>query len=223
MKPQTVVVTISGNLAHLRQRLDYQTFALAFLSLIASLVLGLANFATTGAIAERLAEDRKMTLAQVIPSTLHDNDLLQDSVTLDGIPIYIARKHGLVTGAAFQWTASGGYSGPIVLMVGVDRHGVLLGVRVIAHTETPGLGDKIEHGKSDWILGFAGRSLDNTPKASWRVKKDGGDFDQFSGATITPRAVVRSIENALQFFARHRETILSPHTHLHSQHEEKPS
>jgi len=197
--------------------------ALALLSLIASLVLGLADFATTGAIAERLAEDRKATLAQVLPATLHDNDLLQDPITLEGTSIYVARKHGVVTGAAFQWTASGGYSGPIVVMIGVDRQGVLLGVRVIAHTETPGLGDKIERGKSDWILSFDGRSLVNTPEARWRVKKDGGDFDQFSGATITPRAVVRGIENALQFFARHREAIVSPPTNMLSQREEHPS
>lgn len=201
--------TIFSDLATWRRRLDYQTIALGVLSLLASLILGAANFLTADAIAERQAEDRQAMLAQVLPASLHDNDLLQDTLTLDGVTVYLARQHGTMTGAAFQWTALGGYAGPIVLMVGVDAAGALLGVRVVSHTETPGLGDKIEHSKSDWILRFTGLSLDHPPPERWRVKKDGGEFDQFSGATITPRAVVRGIHDALQFFARHRATIVA--------------
>ncbi|MDD1651077.1 MAG: RnfABCDGE type electron transport complex subunit G, partial [Methylococcaceae bacterium] len=94
--------------------------------------------------------------------------------------------------------------GPITLMMGIDKSGTVLGVRVVAHAETPGLGDKIEREKSPWVLAFDQRSLTNTPPERWRVKKDGGDFDQFAGATITPRAVVRGVEAGLQLFRKHR-------------------
>lgn len=200
------------DLDNLRQRLDYQTYILAAATLVASLVLGFADLATFGSIERRQAEDMQATLSQVLPDALHDNDLLADVMIVadpaDPIPVYVARKDGEVTGAAFKWTARGGYSGPIRVMVGLDRDGQLLGVRVIAHAETPGLGDKIERNKSDWILAFDGRSLDNTTAERWKVKKDGGDFDQFAGATITPRAVVHGVESALQFFRRHRAEIL---------------
>lgn len=198
----------------LRQRLDYQTYILAAAALVASLTLGLADLATSGAIEKRRQEDRLATLSQVLPEAMHDNDLLTDARDVEGpaegtkTRVHVARKNGAATGCAFQWTARGGYSGDILLMVGIDRDGKTLGVRVVAHAETPGLGDKIERNKSDWILAFDGRSLENTAPERWKVKKDGGDFDQFAGATITPRATVRGVESALKFFERHREEIL---------------
>jgi len=201
----------------LRQRLDYQTLLLAVAGLVASLVLGFADLATRGPIERRQAEDLLATLEQVLPSRLYDNDLLHDRVTivdsreqgLGDTPVYIARKGGLVTAVAFKLAATGGYSGPIALVMGVGRDGVVLGVRVVAHAETPGLGDKIERGKSDWILSFDGRSLENTATERWKVKKDGGDFDQFAGATITPRAVVRGVQQGLKFFQRHRDRLMA--------------
>lgn len=197
----------------LRQRLDYQTYLLAAAGLMSSLLLGFGDLATRGSIEARREEDMQATLEQVLPSSLHDNVLLRDVKTIaeqgqDAAQVYIARKQGEVTGVAFKFVANGGYSGPIALMLGVDRDGAVLGVRVIAHAETPGLGDKIETGKSGWILSFNRRSLDNTPAERWRVKKDGGDFDQFAGATITPRAVVRGVENGLKFFSRHRDELI---------------
>ena len=92
--------------------------------------------------------------------------------------------------------------------MGVDSNGTLLGVRVIAHAETPGLGDKIEAGKSNWIFGFKGKSLNNPPEDKWLVKKDGGVFDSFTGATITPRGVVAGIHHGLEVFAAHRTELL---------------
>ena len=106
------------------------------------------------------------------------------------ITVYRARKDGKVTGVAYEIYGTG-YAGEIKLMLGVDAEGNMLGVRVLAHKETPGLGDKIEVKKGDWILRFTGMSLGNPPAEKWEVKKDGGQFDQFAGATITPRAVVR--------------------------------
>jgi len=108
---------------------------------------------------------------------------------------------------AFE-TARKGYSGEIRLLLGIDENGKLLGVRVLKHTETPGLGDKIEVNRSDWITRFNGLSLGNPPEAQWAVKKDGGPFDQFAGATITPRAVVNGIRDGLRLFAAHRKTLL---------------
>jgi electron transport complex protein RnfG len=201
----------------LRQRLDYQTYILAAAGLVSSLLLGFADLATHGSIEARRNEDIQATLQQVLPDSLHDNVLLDDVKAItepdnkagtSATPVYIARRNGAVTGVAFKFIATGGYSGPIVLMIGMDRDGAVLGVRVVAHAETPGLGDKIEIGKSPWILSFNSRSLDNTTAERWKVKKDGGDFDQFAGATITPRAVVHGVESGLKFFKRHREELL---------------
>lgn len=203
----------------LRDRLDYQAYLLAGFALLTSLLLGLGDLATRGSIAQRLDEDLKASLRQVLPDGSYDNDPLRDSETLASDPlltgrsetqVYFARKQGVTTGVAFQAIAPDGYAGPISLILGVDRQGAILGVRVIAHTETPGLGDKIELGKSNWILSFTGKSRENPGPARFKVKKDGGDFDQFSGATITPRKVVKAVWNALGFYAQHRDRWFGP-------------
>lgn len=202
----------------LRQRLDYQTALLAVCALAASLLLGMGDLVTKGSIAERQAEDLKATLGQVLPEGIYDNDVLAEprlipsageETGLEQTEVFIAKKGSEVTAVAFKMLATGGYAGDLTLMVGVDREGKILGARVIAHAETPGLGDKVETSKSNWILGFNGRSLSNTSAQAWRVKKDGGDFDQFAGATITPRAVVKGVEGGLKFFERHRRELLA--------------
>ena len=114
---------------------------------------------------------------------------------------------GKIIGVAFQVTAGTGYAGPIEMIMGIDMQGKLLGVRVVAHKETPGLGDKIEVAKSKWITLFDGLSIGNPEKDKWAVKKDGGNFDQFTGATITPRAVVKAIKHGLEMFEKHRHEI----------------
>ena len=121
--------------------------------------------------------------------------------------IHLARKNGKVTAIAFERRVNGYMS--IHLVMGIDARGEVLGVRVLAHEETPGLGDKIEVTKSDWIKNFDGRSLDNTTRTQWGVKKDGGLFDQFSGATITPRAVVKAVREGLEFFRANKQQILA--------------
>ena len=111
--------------------------------------------------------------------------------------VHVAKHKGEVVAFIIPSVASDGYSGDIKFIAGVNTDGSVAGVRVLAHKETPGLGDKVDLKKSDWILGFNGKSL-NKPKAeSWKVKKDGGEFDQFTGATITPRAVVRQLKEVL--------------------------
>jgi electron transport complex protein RnfG len=107
-------------------------------------------------------------------------------------------------------TAPDGYSGDIKLLVAVRADGELVGVRVLVHKETPGLGDYIDIGRSDWIKkNFDGQSLAKTPDEDWRVKKDGGHFDYMAGATITPRAVVKAVHKTLQYFAAHRATLFA--------------
>jgi electron transport complex protein RnfG len=193
-----------------RQRLGYQAGLLGGISLLASALLSIGDLQTRDDIALRKAEDLQASLAQVIPPSLHNNRLLDDTITLgDGTKVYRARNGDEVTAVAYQVSAAG-YAGPITLVMGVDQSGAILAVRVISHTETPGLGDKMEKSKGDWIDTFEGRSLDNPPTRRWGVKKDGGEYDQFTGATITPRAIVKAIRGGLELFQRERSRLLAP-------------
>ena len=199
------------DLAQLRGKLSYQAWLLAGFCFLGSALLSFGDVKTKDVIETRLAEDLKASLEQVIPSAYYDNDLLKDTLLLEGqILVYLAKKDGKVNAVAFMITTNSGYSGAIKSIIGIDKDGQVLGVRVMTHAETPGLGDKIEVAKSDWILSFNGHSLLDLIESQWKVKKDGGVFDQFSGATITPRAVVGSVYEGLQFFKQHKEELLKP-------------
>ena len=104
-------------------------------------------------------------------------------------------------------TAPDGYNGDIRLLAAIDVTGTVLGVRVVSHRETPGLGDPIEVERSDWVLGFTGKSLLSPQGKSWAVKRDGGEFDQFTGATISPRAVVKAVHNTLLYFKTNQKSL----------------
>jgi len=194
-----------------RNRISYQAGLLGGFATLAAALLAVGDFSTRDSIAERRADDIRASLSQVIPDRLHDNNLLQAPLTLtrEGRPVlvYRATQQGQVSAVAYPVNGKG-YSGTISIMMGVSAEGEIIGVRVLAHTETPGLGDKIEEKKGDWIFSFNGLSFDNTPDPQWAVKKDGGRFDQFSGATITPRAVVKAVKEGLQFFQAHRQELL---------------
>lgn len=147
-------------------------------------------------------------LNSIIPPDSHDNDLVNDSKILPAnnelglkkdAQIYRARNDGRITAVAFPVTAPDGYNGPINLLLAINRDGKILGARVVSHRETPGLGDRIESRRSDWADGFRGTSLENPASDKWKVKKDGGVFDQFTGATITPRKIVKAIHTALNY------------------------
>jgi len=196
-----------------KQTLGYHTLLLGGFALLASAVIAVGDRLTRADIAERRAEDRQELLREVIPPSLHDNNLLEDTVTLstaDGEPkvVYRARQDGAVRAVAFEVSGAGYGGSTIVAIMGVAADGSVLGARVVSHAETPGLGDKLELAKSDWILSFDGRSLGDPPPEKWAVKKDGGIFDQFTGATITPRTVVGSVKEGLEFFAEHRAELL---------------
>ena len=182
----------------------------------------LAGFAVVGsamlaaawsATHERILEQQRRTLIgrlnEIVPPARYDNDLLHDTVRIrdesafgraEPVTVYRARRRGEPVALLVETTAKEGYNGPIELLVGINADGSLAGVRVIAHRETPGLGDKIELSRSAWIRVFEGMSLQR-PEADWRVRKDGGTVDQFAGATITPRAVLKAVRRTLAALA----------------------
>ena len=199
-----------------------------------SLVLGLFAVLTVGLVAitqfgtaERIAaaerEAKARALGEILPAGSYDNHLLDHPREVfdpllgnkTATPAYLATLKGQPSGIILQATAPDGYSGSIVLLVGVLADGRLAGVRVIGHKETPGLGDKIELAKSPWIRSFEGRSLTRPDESGWAVKKDGGQFDQFAGATITPRAVVKAVHKALQYFDAHKAELLAVQENSH--------
>lgn len=169
---------------------------------------------------ERVADNEKKFLLRnlhaILPHEKMDNDLTQDTLkipasTLLGTDqpsiVYRGRKNNKPVAVVFNSIAPGGYSGNIYLLIAVYENGTLAGVRAVKHNETPGLGDAIEARKSDWILGFDGKSLLKPVIDLWKVKRDGGQFDQITGATITPRAIVKAVKNTLVYYANNREDL----------------
>lgn len=201
---------------HWRPALIATVILVGFAVLGASLVgLGYENTAQQIAENERLALLRQLN--SIIPPGHYDNDLLQDTITIqapkalgsEATRVYRARKKGNALAAIFSPVIARGYNGSIKLLIGIYADGRLAGVRVISHRETPGLGDKIEIERHPWIDGFSGKSLQQPSEQSWKVKRDGGDFDQFTGATITPRAVVAAVKQSLQYFAQNQNLLLT--------------
>ena len=198
-----------------RDHLAYQPLSLGFIALVTSLCLAVGNQMTRAAVLDAEQHDLQNSLQEVLPPGYADNNLLKDTVEITGadgkaVTVYRARKNGVVNGAVFQ-TSARGYAGDVVVLIGVDANGKMLAARVIRHQETPGLGDKIDFAKTRWIESFNGKSLADPPAEKWAVKKDGGVFDQFAGATITPRAVVKAVKQGLEFYGSHRAEILDDH------------
>ncbi|HEY5622114.1 MAG TPA: electron transport complex subunit RsxG [Gammaproteobacteria bacterium] len=171
---------------------------------------------------DRIEENRRERLLRsldaVIGSIVYDNDLAASRITVIDtellgssapIDVFVARRNGAPVAALFASVAPRGYNGPIRLLVGIATDGHVTGVRVTDHNETPGLGDSIELGRSNWILGFDGRTLTSPTPAGWAVVPDGGVFDSITGATVTPRAVVKSVRDTLTYFDRDRDAIFS--------------
>lgn len=169
--------------------------------------------------AEILAAEK--ALLEIIPRERHDNNMLHDLWPIPeadlkqlglqpGDNIHLARQNGQVIAVIIPSLAADGYSGDIKMIIGINLDGSLAGVRILSHKETPGLGDKIDLNKHAWILSFDGKSLNNPALEKWQVKKDGGEFDQFTGATITPRAVVNRVKQTLQWFAQNQQRIVQP-------------
>ena len=193
--------------------------AAGVLGAFAVIALGLVTGIHQGTQAKIAANERaalSSRLYELVPGGGFDNDIITDVIIVKKswptgietpLKIYRARKKGIPVVGIIEVVALDGYNGSIHLLVGIDMDGVLTGVRVIAHRETPGLGDDIETGRSAWILQFSGLSLENPGSEKWAVKRDGGVFDQFTGATITPRAVVKAIYRSLIFFSANKRSL----------------
>ena len=201
----------------MRQAISRNMVILSVFAIGTAATLAITNELTIGKVECNKQAALMASLNEVMPHEQHDNDLLADRLTVsdpllgrNGHHVYRARLDGEPNGAVLEATAPDGYGGNIALIVGVDTQGKVQGVRVVPpHNETPGLGDKIETKKSDWIYGFNGLSLGNPASEGWAVKKDGGQFDSFTGATITPRAVVGAVHRALQYFDANRDAVFS--------------
>lgn len=176
---------------------------------------------TKDIIAEAQRQALQASLNQLVPADRYDNRVTEDTLEVTApewlgtdqpVTVYRARKDGQPVALFATPYAPDGYSGPIQLLIGVYADGTLAGARVLAHKETPGLGDSIEERRSPWILAFTGKSLGNPEPARWKVKKDGGAFDQFTGATITPRAVIKATRKFLEYVQTHQTQLFAPAT-----------
>lgn len=204
---------------NLSQSIRNNAILLAAFALLTAGVLAGTQMLTKDRIAAAERKAAQQALLEIVSSQdkRHDNDMLSDTLAIepqywaalglkDGGNIHIARHQSETIAYLFPAIAPDGYSGDIKLMVGVTPSGQVTGVRVLAHKETPGLGDKVDLKKSDWVLAFNGRALGEN-EDRWAVRKDGGDFDQFTGATITPRAVVGQVKRVLQSYAQMQQEL----------------
>ncbi|WP_330926270.1 electron transport complex subunit RsxG [Candidatus Sororendozoicomonas aggregata] len=197
------------------------SISLGLFSLVTVGLTALTYVLTKDRIADQVRRYEARVLMEILPESTHDNRLQDTTVTVPPSSLlstkkpqkaYIALKNGQAVAVILHATAPDGYNGRIDLLVGIRRNGTVAGVRVVSHKETPGLGDKIDTKVSPWIFSFTGKSLLNPTTDGWAVKKDGGQFDQFTGATITPRAVVSSVYRTLEYFKAHREQLLGDGT-----------
>ncbi len=201
----------------LGQSIQQNTVGLSIFAIVTAGLIAVTQLQTETRIERNERAAKSRALYEIMPRESHDNILLEDTLTIEDKSLlgtsaageaYLAMRAGKVIGVILPTLASDGYTGDIRSIVGIDRDGRITGVRVLTHQETPGLGDKIELKKSPWILQFDGKSLGEPSATQWKVKKDDGAFDQLTGATITPRAVVNSVRRALEYFAAHREELL---------------
>ncbi|MCE0492967.1 electron transport complex subunit RsxG [Vibrio salinus] len=188
---------------------------LAIFACVSTGLVAITQYLTQDQITHQERKQLLSVLSQVIPENAYNNDLYK-ACTLVSLPYlknapmvhaYIAKKDGTINGMAIESIAPDGYNGKIKLIIGINNRGIITGTRVLSQNETPGLGDKIDLRVSNWILNFTGKYLTPENESTWHVRKDGGQFDQFTGATITPRAVVKAVKHTLEFVHAKRDDI----------------
>ena len=190
---------------------------LAVFAIICTAIVGLVSELTQDRIKAQEQKELLKTLHSIIEPTRHDNNIANDCIKMSSPTLgttkiqttYIARKNNNVIAVAMTSIAPDGYNGNIELIIGINIDGSVSGVRVLKHQETPGLGDKIELRKDDWIKTFTDKKMLTPNDNRWAVVKDNGMFDQFTGATITPRAVVKAVKNTLIYFNENKESLLT--------------
>jgi len=210
----------------LSQSIFKNATGLALFAFITAGIIGVVQLSTSERISDNIAQAQAKALYEIVPKDLIDNDLLATTIDLttkenrqlmnvsllgnlkQGSTAHLGIKESEVHSVIFPVISKDGYTTDIHMLVGIKLDGTVAGVRIVQHKETPGLGDKIETKKSNWVLSFNEKSLNSPTLDAWKVKKDGGEFDQFTGATITPRAVVGAVRKTLEFFQAHKETLL---------------
>ncbi len=205
--------------------------SLAFFAFICVVLVATTNNLTKQKIADNQAKMLLKALNEITPEDSYDNDLANSKKIIAAsengfnhdTPVYLATRKGKPVSAIFEVTTLKGYGGAITLLLGINaKDKSVKGLRVIQHHETPGLGDKMEIRKSDWVLGFNGKSLGNPDIEQWQVKKDGGEFDQFTGATITPRAIVNVARSTLLYAQKNMDKLFLPEPETKTQAQTKP-
>lgn len=193
------------------------TLGITIFAVVTAGLIAITQVSTKDRILANQREAQAKALYEIVPRANIDNELLDDTISFVAPELlghdqpavaYRARLNGEVKTVIMPVVAPDGYSGSIHLIVGIHQNGTVAGVRVLAHKETPGLGDKVDLKKSSWILSFEGETHDGANDDSWGVQKDGGRFDQFTGATITPRAVVSATGRALTYFRLNRAALV---------------
>ena len=206
------------------------SISLAIFAFISVFFVAMTDHLTADRIAENQEKLLLRALNEIAPNDSYDNDLIASKAILNqagsgfigDTPVYLATKSGKPATAIFEVTTNKGYSGAITMLVGIDAmKKTVSGVRVVKHKETPGLGDKMEipktpPNKTPWVLDFDGKSLKNPELSRWNVKKDNGDFDQFTGATITPRAIVNIVKTTLLYAQDNMDALFSIGTEAQS-------
>ena len=204
----------------LGQSISKNSLILCGFAILTAAILSGTFLSTKSRIAEAERQAAEKALLQIIPRERHDNNMLDDvwPIPSDALTllhlnepenVHIAKKNGKPIAAIIPAVAPDGYTGSIKFIVGINIDHTIAGVRILIHKETPGLGDKIDLKKDNWVLSFNGKSLFNPSPDKWGVKKDGGEFDQFTGATITPRAVVKKVKTVLEYFETHRSEMFN--------------
>jgi len=193
-------------------------FLLTAFAIVCTACVAIVNELTKPLIAQQEQNALLKTLNQLIPKDSYNNDIFASCFMVNddkllgkgnSQPVFIAKKNNQPVALMLETSTYRGYGGEIKLAIGIKNNGQLAGVQVISHTETPGLGDKIQSNKSDWLLEFNNKNYLPSQPQRWEVKKNGGDFDAFTGATITPRAVVLAVKDALIYFSENKETLFN--------------
>lgn len=201
----------------LQKSISRNSLLLGAFALITTAIIAGTFLSTKEKIKYNIRQAQQQALLEIVPKARHNNDMLNSTKIIsdekllglrEAKKLFIASLDKKAVAVIMPATARDGYTSDIDLIIGINIDGSIAGVRVLSHRETPGLGDAIDLKKSNWVLGFNNKSLSEPQEQKWTVKKDGGEFDQFTGATITPRAVTLAVKRALQFFSHNRDEIL---------------
>lgn len=193
------------------------SIGLGIFAIVTAGLIAVTQQVTQERIETNILQAQQAAFSEILPDQYYDNDLYKSQISLEPDLLlgtketsfaYVGRINGEFSGIIFESIAPGGYNGSMSLLVAINRDGVVTGSRVIRHQETPGLGDKIDMKKSDWMRSFENKSFANLEIKQWKVKRDNGHFDQFTGATITPRAIVKSVKNTLEYFHQHKDELI---------------